>query len=125
MSTLPLLFILFYILKNGISSINWEFFVNLPKPVGESGGGISNAAVGTVLLTITSSLFSVPLGIFAGIYLSEYKDSKLSYWVRLCVEVLQGIPSIVIGIIAHVWIVVTTGTLLPVPNFLQALSIFK
>ncbi|MCK4966070.1 phosphate ABC transporter permease PstA [bacterium] len=110
LSTIPLLLILFYIFKNGIASVNWDFFMNLPKPVGETGGGISNALIGTVILTIIASLFSVPLGIAAGIFLSEYKDGKLAYWLRICVEILQGVPSIVIGIIAYVWIVIATGT---------------
>ena len=110
LSTIPLLLILFYIFKNGVASVNWGFFMNLPKPVGETGGGISNALIGTVILTIISSLFSIPLGIAGGIFLSEYKDSKLAYWLRICLEILQGVPSIVIGIIAYVWIVMATGT---------------
>jgi phosphate transport system permease protein len=109
-SILPLLFILFYIFKNGIAVINWQFLTELPKPVGETGGGISNAIIGTVMLVIISSICSIPLGIAAGIYLSEHKQGKLSYAVRLCVEILQGIPSIVIGIIAYVWIVMPLRT---------------
>ena len=109
-SILPLLFILFYIFKNGVAVINWQFLTQLPKPVGEIGGGISNAIIGTVMLVIISSICSIPLGIGAGIYLSEHKEGKLSYAVRLCVEILQGIPSIVIGIIAYVWIVMPLRT---------------
>ena len=104
-SILPLLFILFYIAKNGIAVINWQFLTQLPKPVGESGGGISNAIVGTLMLLVVACTLAVPLGISAGIYLSEHKEGRLSYLVRLCVEILHGIPSIVIGIIAYVWIV--------------------
>ncbi|NOZ64246.1 MAG: phosphate ABC transporter permease PstA [Caldiserica bacterium] len=110
LSTLPLLFILFYIFKNGISVINWKFLVNLPKPVGEISGGISNAIVGTSILVLISCIVSVPLGIASGIYLSEYRKSRLSYFVRLSVEVLQGVPSIVIGIIAYLWIVKPVGS---------------
>jgi phosphate transport system permease protein len=110
LSVLPLLFIILYLFKNGISVINWDFLLNLPKPVGEIGGGISNAIIGSIILIIISSILSIPLGVSSGIFLSEYKDSKLSYWVRLCVEILQGIPSIVIGIIAYLWVVITTGT---------------
>jgi phosphate transport system permease protein len=109
-SILPLFFILFYIFKNGIAVINWQFLTELPKPVGEIGGGISNAIAGTIMLVIISSICSIPLGIAAGIYLSEHKQGKLSYVVRLCVEILQGIPSIVIGIIAYVWIVMPLRT---------------
>jgi phosphate transport system permease protein len=109
-SILPLLFILFYIFKNGVAVINWQFLTELPKPVGEIGGGISNAIIGTLMLVIISSICSIPLGIAAGIYLSEHKQGKISYAVRLCVEILQGIPSIVIGIIAYVWIVMPLRT---------------
>ena len=109
-SALPLLFILFYIFKNGIAVINWQFLTNLPKPVGEPGGGISNAIVGTGMLLSVSCVLAIPLGICAGIYLSEHKEGRLSYLVRLCVEILQGIPSIVIGIIAYVWIVMPLRT---------------
>jgi phosphate transport system permease protein len=109
-SVLPLLFILFYIFKNGVSVINWQFLTSLPRPMGEIGGGISNAIVGTAMLLAVSSLLAIPLGICAGIYLSEHKTGRLSYLVRLCVEILQGIPSIVIGIIAYVWIVLPLRT---------------
>lgn len=105
-SVLPLLLILSYIIKQGISSVNWQFLTHLPKPVGEVGGGISNALVGTAVLIFVASIFAVPLGVFAGIYLSEYRRGRLAYLVRLCVEVLQGTPSIVIGIIAYLWIVI-------------------
>lgn len=107
---LPLLFILLYIIRNGIAVINWQFLTSLPKPVGEVGGGISNALVGTLILIAISCSISIPLGVSAGMYLSEHKEGRLSYLVRLCVDILQGIPSIVIGIIAYAWIVVVTGT---------------
>ena len=73
------------------------------SPVGEEGGGISNALVGTGVLIGLACAFSVPLGIATGIFLSEYRKGRLSYFVRLFTEVLQGIPSIVIGIIAYSW----------------------
>lgn len=106
LSGIPLIIILYFIVKNGISSINWEFIINLPKPVGEIGGGIANAIIGTLILIGISSILAIPTGIGAGIYLSENKRGRLPYIVRLCVEVLQGIPSIVIGIIAYAWIVI-------------------
>jgi len=107
---LPLLFILFYIIKNGISAINWQFLTSLPKPVGEVGGGISNALVGTLILIAISCGVSIPFGVCAGLYLTEQKEGKLSSLVRLSVEILQGIPSIVIGIIAYAWVVIAMGT---------------
>jgi phosphate transport system permease protein len=107
---LPLLLILFYIVRNGIAVIDWQFLTSLPKPVGEVGGGISNALVGTLMLVVIACSIAIPLGVLSGIYLSERKEGKLAYLVRLSVEILQGIPSIVIGIIAYAWIVITLGT---------------
>ena len=109
-SLVPMFWILFMITQNGISVIDWQFLSHLPKPVGEAGGGISNAIWGTLWLIGLSFLFSVPLGIFAGIFLSEYKGGKLAYLARLSIEILQGIPSIVIGIIAYVWVVMPMGS---------------
>jgi phosphate transport system permease protein len=109
-SVTPMFLILFFIIRNGISVIDWSFLVSLPKPMGESGGGISNALVGSVILMVIASLISLPLGILAGIYLSEYRKARFAYFSRLSLEILQGIPSIVIGIIAYVWIVVPMGS---------------
>jgi len=107
---LPMLFILFFITRKGISVVNWSFLTQLPKPVGEAGGGILNALIGTFMLIAVSSLLSVPIGVLAGIFLSEYRKGRLVYLVRLSIETLQGIPSIVIGIVAYVWIVVPMGS---------------
>jgi phosphate transport system permease protein len=109
-SIVPMFLILFLITKNGISVVNWEFLSQLPKPVGEIGGGISNAIFGTLWLILLSFIFSVPVGIFAGIFLSEYRGGKVAYLTRLSIEILQGIPSIVIGIIAYVWVVLPMGS---------------
>jgi phosphate transport system permease protein len=109
-SALPLFLILYYITKNGIAVINWSFLFNLPRPIGETGGGIASAIVGTMMLIILSGVISIPFGIATGIYLSENKEGKLSNTVRLCVIVLQGTPSIVIGIIAYIWVVAPLKT---------------
>ena len=109
-SILPMLFILFFITSKGISVINWRFLTHLPKPVGEMGGGISNAIIGTFMLIGIATAFSVPVGILAGIFLSENRKGRLSSLTRLCVETLQGIPSIVIGIIVYIWLVVSMGS---------------
>jgi phosphate transport system permease protein len=108
-SIIPLLFILFYIFSNGLSSLSWEFLIEIPKPVGERGGGIANALVGSFLLVVIASLPAIPVGVSAGIYLSEHRDSKLSSLVSLSVEVLHGTPSIVIGIVAYLWLVISMG----------------
>jgi phosphate transport system permease protein len=107
---LPMFFILFFITSKGISVINWKFLTQLPKPVGEVGGGIFNAIIGTLMLMSISTVLSVPIGIFAGVFLSEYRKGKLVYFARLSIEILQGIPSIVIGIIAYVWVVMPMGS---------------
>jgi phosphate transport system permease protein len=109
LSTVPLLLILFYIVKQGISTINWDLFINLPKPVGEKGGGIINGLIGTGIIVLFASLMAIPFGALVGLYLSEYRRNKLTYWVGLSVDVLQGIPSIVLGIIIYIWVVKPTG----------------
>lgn len=108
--TIPLMLILFYIIREGITKINWDFLTNLPKPVGETGGGILNALVGSLLIVFYAALIAIPFGIMGGIYLSENKKSWLGYWVRLSVDVLQGTPSIVVGIVIYFWIVKPLGT---------------
>ncbi|MCL5408686.1 MAG: phosphate ABC transporter permease PstA [Candidatus Omnitrophica bacterium] len=108
-SVIPLVFILGYILKNGISSITPGFFTHLPKPVGEKGGGISNAIVGTFMIVIIASVISIPVGIISGVFLSENRKSRLAEIVRISTDILQGIPSIVIGIIAYIWVVKSMG----------------
>src|SRR5579885_620474 len=109
MITIPLLFIIFYIFKEGITKINWTFLTHIPKPVGETGGGIVNALVGSLLIVFVASVIAIPLGIMAGIYLSENNTNRLSYWSRLSVDILQGVPSIVIGIVVYFWIVKPLG----------------
>jgi len=108
-SVVPLMLILYYIVRQGISAINWDFFVNLPKPVGEIGGGIFNAIIGSIIIIFLASLIAIPIGVSIGIYLSENSKSRISYFSRLSVDVLQGIPSIVLGIIIYLWFVKPFG----------------
>lgn len=110
LSTVPLVLILFYLTKEGISSISWDFIFNLPKPVGETGGGIINSIIGTFLLMTIASILAIPVGIIIAIYLSEFRNHKFAYYVRLGVDILQGTPSIVIGMIAYLWIVRQMGS---------------
>lgn len=107
--TVPLFAIIFYVLKTGISKISWHFITNIPKPVGETGGGIANALIGSLMIVLVSAIIAIPIGILCGIYLSENRSGRLSYWSRLAVDVLQGTPSIVIGIVIYFWIVKPSG----------------
>jgi phosphate transport system permease protein len=98
---LPLVLILFYVIKQGIGSLNFAFFTQMPKPVGEAGGGMANAIVGTLILIGIAALFAVPIGCICGIYLSEYPRTRFGSVVRFAADVLNGVPSIVIGIFAY------------------------
>lgn len=106
----PLIAIIFYVIKTGISKLSWNFFTNIPKPVGEIGGGIANALIGSLLIVLIATLIAVPVGILCGIFLSENRESKISYYSRLAVDILQGVPSIVIGIVIYFWLVKPLGS---------------
>lgn len=105
----PLVLVLFFIIKKGIATINWTFLTALPKPIGEEGGGIINSITGTLMIILVASIIAIPIGVLGGVYLAENKKSVISSIARTCVEVLQGVPSIVIGIIAYLWVVKPTG----------------
>jgi len=100
-----LFFILGYLVYNGGTSINWDFFTKLPTPVGETGGGMANAIVGSAKLLLLASLIGVPIGFFGGIYLAEFSGSKVAFVVRYAADLLNGAPSIVIGIFAYALVV--------------------
>jgi phosphate transport system permease protein len=102
----PLLMVFYYVLKSGISSVNWDFFTKLPKPVGEVGGGMANAIAGTFELLGIASLIGVPIGVLGGIFLSEYGGSRLNWWVRFWADVLNGVPSIIWGMVVWALVVV-------------------
>ena len=102
---IPLALILFFIVSKGFSCLSWSFLTSLPKPPGETGGGVFNAIVGTVMLIVLASILAVPMGVMAGVYLSEFKGKTLPGLVRTAADLLQGIPSIVVGIIAYAWVV--------------------
>jgi len=99
---LILFIILFHLFIQGISSLNFSFFTHLPKPVGEKGGGMANAIVGTFTLLGLAVCVGVPIGLGAGVYLSEYADLKFAHTVRFMADVMNGIPSIVYGIFAYI-----------------------
>jgi phosphate transport system permease protein len=96
-----LFFILGYLVYHGGTSINWNFFTKLPAPVGESGGGMANAILGSAKLLLLATLFGVPIGFFGAIYLAEFSNSKVAFVVRYAADLLNGVPSIVIGIFAY------------------------
>jgi len=104
--TVPLFLILGTVIYRGASGLNWEFFTQIPKPIGEVGGGMANAILGSVMLLGLASLIGVPLGIGAGVYLAEYGRNKAGNIVRFTADVLNGVPSIVIGLTAYAMIVV-------------------
>jgi phosphate transport system permease protein len=101
----PLLFIFGDLLHKGASSINWDFFVKIPVPAGEAGGGVSNAIVGTGIIVGLACLMGLPIGIGAGLYLAEYGNGRLGWLVRFVADVMNGTPSIVVGIFAWTWLV--------------------
>ena len=104
-ATLPLLFIIFHLLRQGASFIRPGFFTEMPKPVGEAGGGMANAIVGTLILIGIASAIGLPVGVGAGLYLAEKKGSPLATTVRFLSDVLNGLPSIVMGIFAWEFLV--------------------
>jgi phosphate transport system permease protein len=106
MTVLPLFLIVGYITYKGFKSFSVDLLIKNPAPVGETGGGIFNGLVGSGIILLIASLAGIPLGIMGGLYLVEARKSALKSMVRLCVEILQGIPSIVIGIIAYILIVI-------------------
>ena len=97
----PLFFVFAYVLQKGFSSLNWDFFTKMPKPVGETGGGMANAMLGTLYLIGIASVLAIPVGVIAGVYLSEYGKRPFASLVRFTADVLNGVPSIVICIFAY------------------------
>jgi phosphate transport system permease protein len=103
----PLFAIFAYLVYRGVGSINWAFLTQTPKPVGEAGGGMANAIVGSAFILALASLLGVPLGVGAGIYLAEYGRNRFGDLIRFTADVLNGVPSIVIGIVAYSIVVLT------------------
>src|SRR5579862_5992727 len=103
----PLFAIFAYLVYRGVGSINWAFLTQTPKPVGEAGGGMANAIVGSVVILAIASVIGVPVGVGAGIYLAEYGRNRFGDAIRFTADVLNGVPSIVIGIVAYALVVLT------------------
>lgn len=101
LALVPLAMILFYVISHGFSALNWAFFTQTPKPVGEAGGGMANAIAGTLILISIAATLAVPVGVMSGIHLAEYGGTRFASIVRFTADVLNGVPSIVIGIFAY------------------------
>lgn len=97
----PLAFILFFVISQGVQALNVDFFTHMPRPVGETGGGMLNAIVGTLILIGLAGLLAIPVGVISGVYMSEYAGTRLATAVRFAADTLNGVPSIVIGIFAY------------------------
>jgi phosphate transport system permease protein len=104
-----LFFILGYLVWQGGSSLSWDFFTKLPAPVGETGGGFANAILGSAKLLLLAALIGIPIGFLTGVYLAEFAGSKPAFAVRYTTDLLNGVPSIVIGIFAYALVVVPMG----------------
>src|SRR5476649_414650 len=101
LALIPLAFVLFYVVSEGIQALNFDFFTNMPKPVGESGGGMANAIVGTLIVIGLGSTFAIPIGIMSGIYMSEYAGTRFAELARFAADTLNGVTSIVIGVFVY------------------------
>src|SRR5258707_1155295 len=100
-----LVFILGYLVWNGGRYLNWDFLTQLPKPVGESGGGMANAIVGSGKLLLVAALAGIPIGFLGGVYLAEFGGRTFPFFIRYTADLLNGVPSIVIGIFAYTIVV--------------------
>lgn len=109
LAVLPLLFIFGDLIHKGATSIDWNFFVKSPVPAGDTGGGVANAIVGTGIIVGMACLIGLPIGIGAGLFLAEYGNGRLGWLVRFVADVMNGTPSIVIGIFAWTWLVRPVG----------------
>jgi phosphate transport system permease protein len=106
----PLFLVIYFLVARGSSSIDWNFFTQLPKPTGEIGGGMANAILGTMTLLAMAAVVGVPFGVFGGIYLAEYGSDRANDWIRFAADVLNGVPSIVWGMVVYLIIVVPFKT---------------
>ena len=105
----PLGAIFAYLVYKGVGSLNWDFLTQIPKPPGEAGGGMANAIAGSVYILAIASVIGVPVGIGGGIYLSEYGRNRLGNFIRFTADVLNGVPSIIVGIVAYGLVVLQQG----------------
>jgi phosphate transport system permease protein len=108
-TVVPLVLIFGYLLREGASSLDLAFFIHTPRPTGEAGGGMANAIVGTLQMVGLAALFGLPLAVLAGVYLAEARGTRAATLVRFTADVLNGVPSIVVGIFVYLLVVVPSG----------------
>lgn len=101
LALVPLALILFYVLKQGVSSLTWAFFTQTPGQIGDPAGGMANGIAGSLMVTGIGAVFAIPIGVIAGVYASEYRGTRLAAAVRFAADTLNGVPSIVIGVFAY------------------------
>jgi phosphate transport system permease protein len=101
LALVPLALVLFYVVTQGLTSLNWAFFTHMPVPVGETGGGMANAIVGSLMVIGLGAVFGVPVGLLAGIYAAEFRGTRLAVLTRFAADSLNGVPSIVVGVFAY------------------------
>ena len=109
LAIVPLVSVLFYVASAGLGGLSWDFFTQLPQPVGEAGGGMRNAIVGTLILVGLACSVGIPLGVMAGVYLAEFGATRFGQVVRFSADVMSGVPSIAVGIFVYTLVVLTMG----------------
>ena len=101
LALVPLALVLFYVITQGIASLNWAFFTNMPAPIGEPGGGMANSIVGSLIVIGIGAAGAVPIGMMAGIYASEFRGTRLASMTRFAADTLNGVPSIAVGVFVY------------------------
>jgi phosphate transport system permease protein len=101
LALVPLAFILFYVVSRGVTALNVDFFRHMPAPVGEAGGGMANAIIGSLIVTGLGAVFAIPVGVLSGVYAAEYRGTRFASSARFAADTLNGVPSIVIGMFAY------------------------
>src|SRR4029078_10564020 len=101
LALVPLAFILFYVVTQGMTALNVDFFRHMPAPVGESGGGMANAILGSLIVTGLGAAFAIPGGVLSGVYAAEYRGTRFASAARFAADTLNGVPSIVVGMFAY------------------------
>ncbi len=110
LAIVPLVFVFVHVIKSGMPALNLAFFTSLPSPVGQSGGGMANSLIGSLILVVFGTVIGIPIGVFGGVFLSEYGKGKIAFFMRFSVDLLTSVPSIVVGLYIYSMVVVPTKT---------------